>query len=72
MKNLKKRDILSVILCLCMIIPGAVVYHKLPERIVTNWNIRMEESHTMPKAFVVFMIPIICAALGLICCMYAE
>ena len=72
MKILKKRDILSVILCLCMIIPGAVVYHRLPERIVTNWNIRMEESQTMPKACVVFVIPLVCAAVGLICCMYAE
>lgn len=71
MKHLKKADWLSVILCLCLMIPGAAVYNRLPERIVTNWNIRFEEAATQPKAFVIFGCPLIGALLTLICCLYA-
>lgn len=70
MKYLKKNDIIAIALCLCGIIPGAVVYNKLPEMMTTNWNMNGEPGSTSPKAFVVFGIPLIYSLVMLICCIY--
>ncbi|MCR5305486.1 MAG: SdpI family protein [Oscillospiraceae bacterium] len=72
MKNLKKSDLIAVVLCLCAMIPGAAVYSRLPDRIVSRWNLSWEPADTMPKAFAVFGIPLIFAALMFLCCLFAE
>ena len=72
MKDLKKSDIITVLLCLCGIIPGAVMYDKLPDRIVTNWSFYNSENDTNSKAFVVFGMPLIFAAISLICLIYIR
>ncbi len=72
MKNLKKSDIIAVVLCLAAIIPGVIVYGRLPERIVTNWGMDGQPSGYTPKAFAVFGIPIMSAVFFFICCIYAS
>lgn len=72
MKNLKKSDIITVILCLCAIIPGALLYDRLPDRIVTNWDMKSNVSGTAPKAFAVFGIPLIFAGITFLNCVYLR
>lgn len=72
MKTLKKSDIFNVLLCLFSIIPGVVVYDKLPERIVTNWSATFKPSSTTSKAFAVFGMPLIFSAILLISLFYAR
>lgn len=68
MKNLKKNDIIAAVLCLLGIVPGAAVYDKLPDRMITGWDMNNGPNQTQPKAFVVFGMPLIFAAVILICC----
>ena len=72
MKRLKKSDVISVILCLCTMIPGVVVYNKLPKRVVTNWGITSAPNNTSSKAFAVFGIPLIFSVFMLLCCIYIR
>ena len=72
MKILTKRDFFSIILCFCAIIPGAVVYSRLPDRVVTSWSMTSSETGTMPKPFAVFGIPLVFTVLTLIFCIYAR
>ena len=72
MKNLKKSDIISSLLCLSAMIPGIAVYGKLPERIITNWDFSNGATGTHSKAFVVFAFPIIFAVITLIGCYYSR
>lgn len=72
MKNLKMSDIISVVLCLCMIVFGVAVYDRLPDRIVTSWSMTNGPTGTNPKAFVVFGMPIIFAVVILLCCIYMR
>ena len=72
MKRLKKSDVISVILCLCTMIPGLVVYNKLPKRVVINWGITSAPNNTSSKAFAVFGIPMIFSAFMLLCCIYIR
>jgi len=72
MKSLKKSDIIALILCLCTMIPGAVLYDKLPDRIVTNWNMSSNATDTAPKAFAVFGIPLIFTVITFLCCIYMR
>ncbi len=72
MKDLKKSDFLAVILCLCAIIPGVLVYDKLPDRVVTHWDISSAPNGTSSKAFAVFGIPIIISVILFISCFYAR
>ena len=72
MKNLKKSDILPVILCLCVILPGIAVYDILPERIVTNWGADFTPNGTTSKAFAVFGMPVIYSLILLVCFFYAR
>lgn len=71
MKILKKADFTAIVLCLLGIIPGMAVYRRLPDQIVTNWSISGEANGMQSKAFVVYGIPLIIAALVCICCIYA-
>lgn len=72
MKNLKKSDIITVMLCLCAIIPGLLVYDRLPDRVVTNWDMKSNVSDTAPKAFAVFGIPLIFTAVTFLNCIYLR
>ena len=72
MKDLKKSDIILVLLCLCGMIPGVVMYDRLPDRIVTSWSLSSGENATSSKAFVVFGMPLIFAAVSLICLVYIR
>ncbi len=72
MKNLKKNDIISSVLCLLAIIPGAAVYGKLPDRIITNWDFSNGATGTQSKAFVVFGMPLLFAVITLAGCYYSR
>ena len=72
MKNLKKADIIAVVLCLCAVIPGAAVWSRLPDSVTTHWNINGEPDGAMPKALVVFGLPVIFAVMTLICCFFVR
>ncbi|MCR4794663.1 MAG: SdpI family protein [Ruminococcus sp.] len=72
MKNLKKSDIIALIMCLCAMIPGAVLYDRLPDRIVTNWNLSSNVTGTTTKPFALFGIPLIFTAITLLCCIYMR
>ena len=72
MKKLKKSDIIAVILCLCTIIPGILVYDRLPERVVTNWSITSKSTDIASKAFAVFGIPLIFTGVTFLNCIYLR
>ena len=72
MKVLKKSDIISVVLCLCAIIPGALVYDKLPDRVVTHWDISFNPNGTSSKPFAVFGIPILISMIMFVSCIYSR
>ncbi len=67
-KLVTKADIFSVLLCLGAILPGVLIYGRLPDRIVTNFDLSGEPANYSSKAFTVFGIPLIIAALQLILC----
>lgn len=68
MKHLKKADLFAVILCLCAVIPGLAVWSRLPDRVPAHWDLNGEVNGTMPKAVSVFGMPVLFAAVTLICC----
>lgn len=68
----KKNELTAVFLSLCSIIPGAAVYGRLPARIATNWGIDGTPNSFSPKAFVVFVMPLIYTATVLLCCLYVR
>lgn len=72
MKNLKRSDIIAVILCLCTIIPGVLVYDRLPERVVTSWSMTSKSNDTASKAFAVFGIPLIFTGVTFLNCIYLR
>ena len=62
MKKMKKNDFLAVAICLIPMIAGVILYDKLPDRIATNYDFTMKESGYSSKVFVVFVMPLIFAA----------
>ncbi len=72
MKKIKKNDIIAIVLCRCSAIPGAAVFGRLPDRIVTNWDINGKPGSTMPKAAAVFALPLMGAVIMFLLCLYLR
>lgn len=70
--RLSKADWISVLLCALVIIPGISVYNKLPDRIVTNFNIYGQPDKYSSKNFAVFGIPLVMTILQLILCIITN
>lgn len=68
MKSIKlKSMIITCILCLLPIIPGIVLWDKLPEKIAIHFNIYGEPDNYWNKGFVVFLLPFIMAVFQAVC-----
>ena len=72
MKKITKGDIITIILCLCGIIPGAVTYNKLPEKVPVHFNLKMNPDNYAPKEVVVFLLPVIMLCLQILICFLAN
>lgn len=70
--RLSKADLLSALLCVIAMLPGIGVYNKLPDRIATNFSISGEPQQYYSKAFVVFVFPLIVAAIQLVLCVLTN
>ena len=65
MKKDKRTLILTTLLCLLPMLVGALVYDRLPEKMVTHWGVNGEPNGWSSRAFAVFGMPGIVAALNL-------
>lgn len=74
MKRMKltKLDLMTALLTLCSMIPGIVVYNRLPERIATHFDINNQPDGWSGRAFAVFGIPLIMTALHLLACLFTN
>lgn len=67
MKKYKGLVIASSIVILLPMLVGMILWNRLPDTMVTHWGAEGMADGAMGKAFVVFLIPVICLALHLIC-----
>ena len=67
MKASKKEMILSVVLCLLPIVLGLIMWKDLPERVPTHFDLNNQPDGYSSKAFAVFGLPILMAALDALC-----
>ncbi len=56
---LNKYDLFSILLCLVAIVPGVLVYDRLPEQIATHFGVSGDPDGYSGRSFTVFMIPLI-------------
>ena len=63
----KKTIILTLILTLLPMVAGVVLWDRLPEMMATHWGINNEPNGWMSKPMAVFGLPVVCAALELVC-----
>lgn len=63
MKNRKSEFIITVAVCLLPIIAGLVLYNRLPDRIPTHFDINGNADNYSGKAFAVFGLPGLLAAI---------
>lgn len=66
MKIDRKTVILTTLVCLLPIVAGAILYSRLPEQMATHWGFGNEPNGWSSKAFAVFGLPGLMAALNLI------
>lgn len=66
MKVNKKLLVLTTIVCLLPIVAGVILYPQLPDQIATHWGFDNEPDGWSGKAFAVFGLPGMMAALNLI------
>ena len=66
MKVNKKLLVLTTIVCLLPIVAGVILYPQLPDQIATHWGFDNEPNGWSGKAFAVFGLPGMMAALNLI------
>lgn len=71
-KMLTKTDIFAAILTLCAVIPGFVVYNRLPEKVATHFNLSNEPDSYMPKLAAIVVLPVVLAVVELICCLITS
>ena len=62
----RKTVILTTLVCLLPIVAGVILYPRLPEQMATHWGIGNEPNGWSSKAFAVFGLPGLLAALNLI------
>ncbi len=74
MKNklLTKKDLLTGVLCLLGVIPGAVFYGKLPEKLPYHWDINNQPDSFAPKWLVIFLLPVLMSLFHLIICVISN
>ena len=73
MKNIKwKSLIITIVVCLLTIIPGLILWNDLPERMAIHFNIHNEADNFSSRAFAVFGLPLMMAALQIICCVIND
>lgn len=66
MKIDRKTVILTTLVCLLPIVAGVILYPQLPEQVATHWGFGNEPNGWSSKAFAVFGLPGLLAALNLI------
>ena len=66
MKIDRKTVILTTLVCLLPIVAGVILYPRLPEQMATHWGFENEPNGWSSKAFAVFGLPGLMAALNLI------
>lgn len=71
-KMLTKTDIFATVLTLCAVIPGFVVYNKLPEKVATHFNISNEPDSYMPKLAAIVVLPVVLAIMEIVCCLITS
>ncbi|MBR5514244.1 MAG: SdpI family protein [Ruminococcus sp.] len=71
-KMLTKTDVFAAILTLCAVIPGFVVYNRLPEKVATHFNLSNEPDSFMPKLAAIVVPPVVMAVLGIICSLISS
>ncbi len=71
-KMLTKTDIFAAVLTLCAVIPGFVVYNKLPDKVATHFNMSNEPDGFMPKLAAVVAIPVFLAIMEIVCCLITS
>lgn len=67
MKKYKGLIIVSSIVILLPMLLGVILWNSLPETMVTHWGAEGTADGAMGKAFAVFLIPMLCLVLHLIC-----
>lgn len=70
--RLSKADLISALLCMVVIIPEISVYSKLPDRIVTHFNVYGQPDQYSSKNFAVFGIPLVMTGIQLILCIITN
>lgn len=71
-KMLTKTDIFAAFLTLCAVIPGFVMYNKLPERVATHFNMSNEPDSYMPKLAAIVVLPVVLAVMEIVCCLITN
>lgn len=71
-KMLTKTDVFAAILTLCAVIPGFVMYNKLPERVATHFNLSNEPDSYMPKLAAIVVLPVVLAVMEIVCCLITS
>lgn len=66
MKKDKRTLIVTTLLCLLPMLVGIAVYDRLPERMATHWGLHGEVNGWSSRAFAVFGLPLIVAALNVV------
>ena len=67
MKDYKGQIILSSLMTLSPILIGLLLWNRLPEQIVTHWDMKGTPDGSMGKALAVFLPPVLCLILHLFC-----
>ncbi len=67
MKKYKGQIIVSSIVVLLPMLLGVILWNRLPDTMVTHWGAEGTADGAMGKVFAVFLIPLICLVLHLIC-----
>lgn len=70
--RLSRADVMSAVLCALLIIPGASVYDRLPDRVATNFGINGQPQQYSSKGFAVFGMPLIMTAIQLTLCLITN
>lgn len=66
-KNHKRTIIFTTILCLLPIVAGVIFWDQLPEQLAIHFNAANEPDNFAPKAVAVVGMPVIIAAIHLVC-----
>lgn len=73
MKNIKiKLLLVTFLVCLLPIIPGIILWNKLPQTMAIHFNINNVADNFAPKWFVVFGLPALMAVLQFVSCVITD